>query len=265
MNTNKKYIDANKQAWEEAFDYHEKAKAKEWLDKFSFKDYTSFSEFDRKIYDRLDLRGKTIVQAPCNNGREVISFLNLGAEYGVGFDISEKNIAFANKLKKVSNSNANFYSGDVYDINKDYFNKFNLGIISIGSLNWMPDLKRYLQVYKNLLEVNGELFIFEMHPITVAFPYSFKENQEVIFEDSYFNRSPYKSNQSLDYYGQTDYESKDKYEFQHTMSDIIQSAVELGFQIIEFEEHPHDIGGGHEYLEEKKVLPLSYHLWLKKV
>ena len=259
-----KYIEANREAWEEAFDYHEEARGREWLENFSSKNYTTFCPFEKSIYSRLDLRGRSVVQAPCNNGREVISLLNLGAEYGAGFDISEKNIAFANKLKDLSGTNADFYTGNVYEIDRNHFNSFDIGLISVGSLNWMPSLKEYLEVYKNLLKKGGELLILEIHPITVAFPYSFRKDQEVIFEESYFNRTPYKSNQSLDYYGETEYVSKDKYEFQHTMSDIIQAVVELGFQIIEFEEHSTDIGGGHEYLEEGEKLPLSYHLWLRK-
>ncbi len=264
MKNIKKYTHANREAWDEAFDYHEKAKGSEWLENFSSKNYTTFCPFEKSIYSRLDLRGRSVVQAPCNNGREIISFINLGAKYGAGFDISEKNIAFANKLKELSGANADFYSGDVYEIDKKHFNSFDIGVISVGSFNWMPRLREYLEVYKNLLKTGGELLIFEMHPLTVVFPYSFKEEKEVVFEESYFNRAPYRSNQSLDYYGGREYKSKDKYEFHHTMSDIIQNVVEMGFQIIEFEEHPKDIGGGHEYLEEGKKIPLSYHLWLKK-
>jgi SAM-dependent methyltransferase len=264
MNKIKRYIEANREAWEEAFDYHERAKGREWLENFSSKGYTTFSPFEKDIYSRLNLRGRSVVQAPCNNGREIISFLNLGAEYGAGFDISGKNIAFANKLKEVSDSNADFYKGDVYEIDKGHFGRFDVGIISVGSFNWMPNLKEYLHIYKNLLKEGGDLLILEMHPLTTVFPYSFKGKQEVVFEESYFNRSPYRSNQSLDYYGGTEYRSRDKYEFQHTMGDIIQALIELDLQIVEFEEHPEDLGGGHEYLEEGEVVPLSYHLWVKK-
>ncbi len=264
MNKNKRYIEANREAWEEAFDYHERAKGMEWLENFSSKDYTTFSPFEKDIYLRLDLRGRSVVQAPCNNGREVLSLLNLGAEYGAGFDISGKNIDFANKLKEVAGSSADFYMSDVYEIDKNHFGRFDIGIISAGSFNWMPHLRKYLEVYKNLLKDGGDLLILEMHPLTTVFPYSLKDGQEVVFEESYFNRSPYRSNQSLDYYGGTDYRSRDKYEFQHTMGDIIQALVELGFQIVEFEEHSVDLGGGHEYLEEGERLPLSYHLWVKK-
>lgn len=265
MNKERTYIEANMEAWEEAFDYHEKAKGREWLENFSSRNYTTFSPFEAKIYSRLDLRGRSVVQVPCNNGREIISFLNLGAECGAGFDISGKNIAFADKLKEVSGAKVNFYRKDAYEIDKGHFGRFDIGIISVGSFNWMPNLKEYLNVYKSLLKEGGDLLILEMHPITTVFPYSLKERQEVVFEESYFNRSPYKSNQSLDYYGGTEYRSRDKYEFQHTMGDIIQALVELGFQIVEFEEHPEDLGGGHEYLEEDEMIPHSYHLWAKKM
>ncbi len=36
----------------------------------------------------LDLQGKTIAQFACNNGRELLSAVQLGAAYGVGFYIA---------------------------------------------------------------------------------------------------------------------------------------------------------------------------------
>ena len=53
-----------------------------------------------------------------------------------------------------------------------------------------------------------------------------------------------------------------QYNFQYPMSDVIQTLIDLNFSIKEFKEYPHDMGGGHVYLENK--IPLSYHLWTIK-
>ena len=41
-------------------------------------------------------------------------------------------------------------------------------------------------------------------------------------------------------------------------STVIQCLIDLEFSLKEFREYPHDLGGGHVYLEGK--VPLSYHV-----
>jgi outer membrane protein W len=48
----------------------------------------------------FDLKGKTIAQFCCNNERELLSLYKMGAVYGVGFDIAENQISFANMTAK---------------------------------------------------------------------------------------------------------------------------------------------------------------------
>ena len=67
-------------------------------------------------------KGKSVFQAPCNNGREILSFINMGASEGVGFDISDENIAFSDKLKNVSGIQAEFILTNVYEIPDTFYN-----------------------------------------------------------------------------------------------------------------------------------------------
>ncbi len=69
-------------------------------------------------------------------------------------------------------------------------------------------------------------------------------------------------NDSLDYYGFEEYKSPPQYNLQYPMSEVIQTLIDLDFSIIEFKEYPHDVGGGHVYLEG--TIPLCYHLWAMK-
>jgi SAM-dependent methyltransferase len=257
-----KYITGNREAWNVASHYHQKAMGETWMEGFKKSGYTTFDAIDFAIYGKIPFEGKSVVQAPCNNGREILSFINMGAVKGVGFDVSDENIAFAEKLKAVSGIEAEFVRCNVYEIPESYNDHFDIGIISVGSVSWMPDLTGYFDVYRRLLSQNGILFIYEMHPVTMVFPYTFNKMQELRFEENYFTKKPIVTTDSLDYYGNEEYESPPQYIFQHTMADIIQALIRLGFKIEEFEEYPHDIGNGHAYLEGK--VPLSFHLQAKR-
>ncbi|HEX3020199.1 MAG TPA: class I SAM-dependent methyltransferase [Chitinispirillaceae bacterium] len=257
-----KYIDGNREAWNTASLYHQKAMADVWMQGFTKPGYTSFDEFDYKLYKHITFEGKSVFQAPCNNGREILSFINMGAVEGVGFDISDENINFSNKLKSISGLKAEFYRTNVYEISNQFNNQFDIGIISAGSIMWMPDLKGYFQIYRRLLKSGGILFIYEMHPLTTAYPYSFRKNDKIEFETSYFTKGVIVTNDSLDYYGNAEYVSPPQYNFQYPISKIIQTLIDLNFAIKEFKEYPHDLGGGHVYLEGK--IPLCYHIWADK-
>ena len=260
----KKQCESNRKAWNAAAEYHQKAMAEEWLEGFTKNGYVTFDDNEKSVYAKVDFVGKSVVQLPCNNGREILSFLNMGADFGLGIDISDDNIDFANKLKEVSGLNAEFMRENVYELPDTFDGHFDVAIISVGSFNWMPDLSLYLQVIKRLLKQTGELLIYEMHPMTGVFPYTFDKNKPLEFEGSYFSKEAYVANEGLDYYGQTEYEGPTTYEYQHTMSSVIQTLIDLKFSIVEFCEYPWDIAGGHAYLENEKRIPLSYSLKVKK-
>jgi SAM-dependent methyltransferase len=256
------YINGNREAWNTAAKYHHKAMAEGWMEGFAKPGYTSFDTFDYNLYNRIPFQGKSVFQAPCNNGREILSFITMGAAEGVGFDISDENIAFANKLKSISGIEAEFHRTNVYDITNEFNNRFDIGIISVGSISWMPDLNGYFKLYRRLLKAGGILFIYEMHPMTSVFPYSFRKNPAIEFESGYFTKEVMVTTDSLDYYGNAEYVSPPQYNFQYPVADVIQNLIDLDFSLKEFKEYPHDLGDGHVYLEGR--IPLCYHIWAEK-
>lgn len=260
----KQYTEANQKAWDAAALYHHKAKKQEWIEGFKQKDYTSFCEFEKEIYRRIDYTGKKVLQAPCNNGREVLSWMRMGAQKGLGIDISTENIKVAQEFNELTQLNAEFHQGDLFNLNEEPNPEYDIAMITIGSLPWMPNLREYFSVLKKFLTSEGELVFFEMHPMCFVFPYSFDDEKKVEFEFSYFHKEPLKHNESLDYYGQTEYESPTMFEFQHTIGDIMQGLLSEGFEILDFEEFPEDMGGGHHYLGQLKKVPLSYYLRAKR-
>lgn len=48
-----------------------------------------------RVVEGMAFQGKTVAQFCCNNGRELLSLMQLGAERGFGFDLAENLIAQA--------------------------------------------------------------------------------------------------------------------------------------------------------------------------
>lgn len=89
------YIKNNKGAWEEAFDH----RRQNWGDD----NYKSLIDVELPFLNadvvnelrKIDLKGKTIGQFCCNNGRELLSMMQLNPSSGVGFDIAENIVVTA--------------------------------------------------------------------------------------------------------------------------------------------------------------------------
>ena len=93
-----KYIEGNKAAWEEAFDNRDESWGADIADRVTNEDYPFFNEDMKRVLKGIDTNGKIIGQFCCNNGRELLSLVNSGnASEGVGFDIAENQVAFANE------------------------------------------------------------------------------------------------------------------------------------------------------------------------
>ena len=67
------YIKGNKEAWEEAFENRDASWGANVAEEIQEKEYAFFNEDFVKVLQKYDLKGKTIGQFCCNNGRELLS------------------------------------------------------------------------------------------------------------------------------------------------------------------------------------------------
>ena len=96
-----KYIEGNKEAWEEAFDNRDASWGADITERIQKEDYPFFEKEMADILRRIDARGMSVGQFCCNNGRELLSLVKCqGAARGTGFDIAENQVAFANEKAK---------------------------------------------------------------------------------------------------------------------------------------------------------------------
>src|SRR3546814_2111525 len=78
------YIEANRQSWDEAAPVHAEQKLADLLAGFAKPGYSCLDEIETAILEKIGVEGKAVAQLCCNNGREVLSVVNMGAARGVG-------------------------------------------------------------------------------------------------------------------------------------------------------------------------------------
>lgn len=263
----KKYTDANRAAWNEATLIHQKARIEKNIDikkAFTQKGYSTLDEYETAKLKEIGLEGKRVAQLCCNNGRETLSLLNLGAESGVGFDISDEAIKEAKELAEISGLNCQFVRTDVYDIGEEYYDSFDLVYITIGAMAWLPDLYKFFTIVSKLLKKGGHLMIYEQHP----FQYMLATEDDKEFDPkyplnvvySYFRTEPWVYNDGIDYIGGTSYKSSTTYDFTCKLTNVINSVIKNGIRLDEFTEYSHDISNEFEMQAKEQLLPLCYIL-----
>lgn len=263
----KNFTEANREAWNEVIPIHKPHRQEKDLKYFLDPEYQCLNANETKYLSTLDLKGKRVAHISCNNGRELISVLRMGAESGVGFDISDEVIEEANQLQQLTGANAEFVRTDVYDINHDYDDQFDLVLVTIGCFSWLPDLKSLFGIVSRLLKAGGYFFISEEHPFINMLSYEREQTDThyKIVEPYFSKQEAICFNDGIDYYGLTTYEGKTTYEFIHTVSDIINAVVHNGMTIQQFHEFTEDISNLQKHHEKEGMVPLSYILIAKKI
>ena len=264
----KQYTDANREAWNEVTPKHQMARKENLMEKFKETDYNALDPIETAKLLELGIQGKRVVQLCCNNGKDLLSLLNLGASSGVGFDISDEAIKEANQLQAISGRDCSFVRTDVYEIDEKYYDSFDLGYITVGSLIWLPDLEQFFKIVANLLKPGGTLFLYEIHPFTnmVETDKEWEEtrkkspNTSDPIRISYFKSDPWIDETSMDYIGHSTYKAKIHYNFPQKFSDILNAIIRANFVLHELMEYAHDISNEFMYLEKAGKVPLSYIL-----
>jgi len=263
----KKYTEANRNAWNEVMPKHQKVEKKKWDDAFMKPGYVCLSEKEIYLLNQIGFKGKSVAHLCCNNGIELLSMKNLGANVCVGFDISDLAIQEAQERAELCQIDCQYVQSDVYEIGPEYENKFDIIYFSSGGLGWMPNIKLLFAIVTKMLRENGMIFIHEIHPFSEMLPFDNAEDNDVLrIVEPYFKTEPYVEYGDLDYVGGTKYSSeKPQYWFIHKLSDIQMALIENRMSIEYFAEYETDISAGHKRIEQAEAgIPLSYILIGKK-
>jgi SAM-dependent methyltransferase len=259
----KRYTEANRAAWNEVMPLHQRAAKEKWTESFSRPGFVALDEAEIEMLRWVGLKGKRVVQLLCNNGVELMSLKNMGADECVGIDISDEAIMEANERASICQIDCKFVRSDVYEIGAEHDNRFDIAYISAGGMGWLPDLKLFFEKVAALLRYDGLLFIHEVHPITDVLPLADSVDPESLrFAEPYFKTEPYVEYGGLDYVGNSEHHSDfPQYWFVHTLSSILMSLIDNGLAIEYFSESATALSPSHRHIEEANAgIPLSYFL-----
>ncbi|MEQ3552580.1 class I SAM-dependent methyltransferase [Pseudonocardia nematodicida] len=212
--------------------------------------------FRRHMTDR-EIADKIVVQLNCNNGRELLSVLQLGARNGVGFDFSAEFIQQAQDIATVCDVDAEFVESNVYDIPSRFDGFADIVFVTVGALCWMPDLAKYFNVARRILKPGGELVVYETHPFLEMFKLDRdrEPGEEIKMHYPYFSSEPFVSTAGLDYYGDEKYGEEITYWYHYNLTDIIGAVISSDFRITVFEEFEHELDSGYRELLSLEVRP----------
>ncbi len=259
------YTEANRLAWNEAMPRHQAVRKEYWDQQFSTPGFMVQKDPELSLLRSIPVAGKDIIHICCNNGVELLSLKNMGASRCLGVDISDLAIAEARDRAELCHIDVEFLCEDVFRIPSGLEQQFDLVYFTVGALTWLHDLESLFQKSYDLLREHGMLFIYEQHPLTYILAEDDDQAQkptEIV--SSYFVDEPYIGREGIDYIGGTIYQGLPNYQFTHTVSKIINSIIQAGFQLKEFNEYPDDISMCCQGIPPDLKLPLSYSLLAKK-
>ncbi len=253
------YIDINKASWNNRLESHLKSDFYN-LDAF----INGKSSLNTIELDLLgDIKGKNILHLQCHFGQDSISLSRLGAHV-TGVDFSEKSIAKAHELAKLTNSNAEFICSNIYDLPNVLNKKYDIVFTSYGTIAWLPDLDKWAEIVSHFMNENAKFVFVEFHPVVWMFD---DDIEKIIYP---YLKSDAIVEDEVGTYADKKAEIQQKcVTWNHGISEVINCLIDKGLQIQclnEYDYSPYPfVSNSEEYVKGKfrikqyqNKLPLVY-------
>ncbi|NVZ21497.1 class I SAM-dependent methyltransferase [Pseudomonas costantinii] len=258
-------ITSNKDAWDASATLHkDTATWKALLESVADPDFSCLDTTITALLQEVGVAGKDVVQLCCNNGRESLSLFGLGARSVVGVDQSKAFLQQARELADVSPHSPEFIETDIHHLPERLFGRFDVALVTIGVLNWMPDVALFMRHVASTLKPGGTLVIYETHPFLEVFDP--RAANPLLPVSSYFQRDPFVLQESIVYEGQGGVAGPTSYWYVHTLGSVVSGAVAAQLQIDHLQEYPHSNREElyDQYENQPAQLPLCFTLTATK-
>ncbi len=262
----KYYTDANRESWDEAADRHRAANQARLLQDVRNTDYNALDHFLIEALAVPGVAGKSVVQLCCNNAKDLLSVMRMGAARGVGVDASTAFIAQGEELVAAADlqDRMELIVSDVYELPDRLTGQFDIVLITVGVFGWMPDLPLFYRVIERLLKPGGYFVIEDMHPVLMMYEPG-KNGAPSTLQWSYFKQDPWRDTEGLDYFEHKDYEGKPAYSFMFKLDDILMGGLGVGLALRHFKEIDVDISHFCQDLEHvDSKPPLGFTMVMEK-
>ena len=258
-------IASNKDAWDQSANLHKTTDT--WTALLNSVGDADFSCLDPTLTGLLQdvgVAGKDIVQLCCNNGRESLSLFGLGAGSVVGVDQSQAFLQQAHELAAVSPHEPEFIESDIHHLPHSLLGRFDIALVTIGVLGWMPDVGSFMRHVASTLKPGGTLVMYETHPFLEVFDP--RAQNPLLPASSYFQREPFVLQESIVYEGQGEVAGPTSYWYVHTLGDVVSAAISAHLQISHLQEYPHSNREElyDQYEHQPAQLPMCFTLTATK-
>ncbi|MFW9920768.1 MAG: class I SAM-dependent methyltransferase [Candidatus Thorarchaeota archaeon] len=228
------FFDANRDLWDAKVDIHKDSE---------FYNVRGFLEGEdaldpMEIEEVGDVKGKSLLHLQCHFGLDTMSWERRGAK-AVGVDFSGEAIKLARTLATKTGLNTKFVESNIFDLPKHLSGEFDIVYTSGGAIMWLNDLQRWAEIIDLFLKPSGFFYIREFHPFGYIFD---DECEEPVLKVRY----PYfQGKEPISYIADSTYSNPEKklepkkaYEWNHSISRIINVLTGVGLRIEFFNEFP---------------------------
>jgi SAM-dependent methyltransferase len=144
-----------------------------------------------------------------------------------------------NAAKKMSAElgikNIDFIESDIMEFKEKHDKKYDMVFTTEGVLCWLPDLNKWAQTVKHLLNENGVLYVLDSHPFYMVFDEEKLRENKLEIKYPYFIREPEYSEEMPDYFSEN--KMGVNYGWMYKVSDIINPLAKTGLTIEYFNEY----------------------------
>ncbi len=229
MKNYNEFFKANKLLWNKRVDINFKS---EFYNNEEFKK-TKNSLNSIELNELGDISGKSILHLQCHFGQDTLSLARLGAKV-TGVDFSEEAIKKAEELSEELNLTAKFVCSNIYDLKDNLNEKFDIVFTSYGTIGWLPDISQWANIVSHFLKPNGKYLIVEFHP----FIWTLDHNFEKIHYSYFHEDEPIAETLKGTYADRNSDIEMIEYGWNHSLSDVINSLIAEGLEILSFKEFP---------------------------
>ncbi len=266
-----KYTSINKKNW------NERAKAHFLSKDYKVKEFLAGKStlLPLELKELGKVKNKKLLHLQCHFGLDTLSWARKGAIV-TGVDFSDEAINLANMLKKKANLKANFICSDIFGLPEKLSGKFDVVIASYGVLCWISDMSKWIKIAGKYLKKGGILYIIDGHPFQTTLEYNFKLRGDIFWveQDYFHNKKPNKYVAEYSYVNiDKKLKNKVQYEWQHTISDIVNPIIKNNLDIEFIHEFPFSffnwggltgLGNGYWKSNHKKSVPMIMSIKARK-
>lgn len=184
-----------------------------------------------------DIAGLDVVHLQCHLGTDTLSLARLGAKSVTGLDFSPKAIEHCRKLFEQSGTKGRFVLADVYDAPAALGEQYDLVYASVGAINWIDSMQRWMRVAADLLRRGGRLYLRDVHPMAMVIDP--ESDSELRLRYPYGETAePVTLQVDTTYAGDgTKLTATTTHEWSHGIGEIVQGAIDAGLAVTNLCEH----------------------------